>query len=177
MTARVFIGIGSSVAPETNVANALQRLGDTVGVLALSTFFVTPALERPTHPPFVNGVAQVGDLATPSGLKTLLRDVEEAVGRRRGADRFAPREIDLDLLLYGDVVSSTADLPLPHPDVTARRFVALPLLELAPDLVLPGAGVPLASLAQALPPYPMKPLVQLTRELRRRYVVHGHRQG
>ena len=164
--ARVFVGVGSSVEPAAHVRSALARLHEEVGLVRVSTFYATPALGRPSDPAFVNGVVEVRDRLAPEPLKALLSRIEEAEGRRRGGDRFAPRPIDLDLLLHGDTVSTASGLPLPHPDLTHRRFVALPLLELAPDLVLPGTGLRLAAMADALPPYPMEPLAGLTRELR-----------
>jgi 2-amino-4-hydroxy-6-hydroxymethyldihydropteridine diphosphokinase len=164
--ARVFVGVGSSVAPEAHVRSALARLHEEVGLVGVSTFYATPALGRPSDPPFVNGVVEVRDRLPPAPLKELLTGIEEAEGRRRCGDRFAPRPIDLDLLLHGDTVSTAPGLTLPHPDVTRRRFVALPLLELAPDLVLPGSGLRLASMTETMPPYPMEPLTGITRELR-----------
>jgi 2-amino-4-hydroxy-6-hydroxymethyldihydropteridine diphosphokinase len=161
--ALVFVGVGSNVDPEVHVRRALLRLHEAVGVLGVSTFYATPALGRPSDPPFVNGVVEVGDRLAPGPLKELLSRIEEAEGRRRSGDRYAPRPIDLDLLLHGDAVSSAPGLRLPHPDVDARRFVALPLLELAPDLVLPGSGLRLASIVEELPAYPMEPLQELTR--------------
>ncbi len=80
------------------------------------------------------------------------------VGRERTADRYAPRTVDLDLLLYGDRVT--------HPDIRERPFVAIPLLELAPDLILPDSGKALRSIVDSLPRYPMEPLADLTRRLR-----------
>jgi 2-amino-4-hydroxy-6-hydroxymethyldihydropteridine diphosphokinase len=163
---RVFVGVGSNVEPEAHVRRALARLGEAVGVLGVSTFYATPALGRPADPPFVNGVVQIGDHLAPAPLKALLSSIEDAEGRRRGGDRFAPRPIDLDLLLHGDAVSSAPGPQLPHPDVTGRRFVAIPLLELAPDLVLPGSGVRLASVVETLPAYPMESLPGFTRGLK-----------
>jgi 2-amino-4-hydroxy-6-hydroxymethyldihydropteridine diphosphokinase len=163
---RVFVGVGSNVDPEVHVRRALLRLHEAVGILGVSTFYATPALGRPSDPPFVNGVVEVADRLAPAPLKALLSRIEEAEGRWRGGDRFAPRPIDLDLLLHGDAVSIAPGLRLPHPDVTARRFVALPLLELAPDLVLPGSRLRLAATVDALPAHPMEPLAKLTRELK-----------
>lgn len=162
--ARVFVGVGSSVDPHRHVRSALARLDAAVGVVRVSTFYATPALERPSDPPFVNGVVEVGDRLPPALLGEALRGIEAVEGRRRGGDRWAPRTLDLDLLLHGDAVSIAPRLP--HPDVTRRRFVALPLLELAPDLVLPGSGLRLAAVAAALPPFPMEALAGLTRALR-----------
>jgi 2-amino-4-hydroxy-6-hydroxymethyldihydropteridine diphosphokinase len=116
----------------------------------------------------VNGVVEVRDALPAAELKALLGRIEEAEGRRRAADRFAPRTLDLDLLLWGDLASRDPALPLPHPDVARRRFVAIPLLELAPELVLPGSGTRLADLVDAMPPHPMDPAPELTRALRRR---------
>lgn len=163
---RVFVGVGASLDPRVHVPRALRRLHDAVGLRGVSTFYATPALERPRDPPFVNGVVEVGDRLAPAALKLLLVRIEEEEGRRRSGDRFAPRPIDLDLLLHGDAVAAAPGLRLPHPDVTERRFVALPLLELAPDLVLPGSGVRLASVLEALPDRPMERLGALTRALK-----------
>ena len=169
---RVFVGVGSNVDPEVHVRRALVRLREEVGILGVSTFYETPALGRPSDPPFVNGVVEVGDRLAPAPLKALLSQVEEAEGRRRGGDRFAPRPLDLDLLLHGDRVLSSDALTLPHPDIRSRAFVAIPLLELAPDLALPDSGVALRSIVDSLPPYPMEPLRDLTRRLRSE-VAHG----
>jgi 2-amino-4-hydroxy-6-hydroxymethyldihydropteridine diphosphokinase len=173
---RVFVGVGSSLEPEVHVPAALARLDEAVGLLALSTFYLTPALGRPSDPPFVNGAAEVPDALAAGPLKALLGRIEEAEGRRRGGDRFAPRPIDLDLLLHGDLVSIAPDLPLPHPGVARRRFVALPLLELAPDLELPGSRARLSTLVEAMPAHPMEPMHGLTRYLRRRFLDEP-RQG
>jgi 2-amino-4-hydroxy-6-hydroxymethyldihydropteridine diphosphokinase len=164
--ARVFVGVGSNIEPEEHVRAALARLHEAVGLVQVSTFYATPALGRPSDPMFVNGVVEIRDRLPPLLLKEVLSFVEEAEGRRRGGDRFAPRPIDLDLLLHGDTLSTAPGLALPHPDISRRRFVALPLLELVPELVLPGAGLHLAAIVGGLPPHPMEPLPLLTRELR-----------
>ncbi len=173
---RVFVGVGSSVEPEVHVPRALARLDEAVGLLGVSTFYSTPAVGRPADPPFVNGVVEVRDALPAAPLKALLGRIEESEGRRRGPDRLAPRTIDLDLLIHGETVSTAPELPLPHPDVTARRFVALPVLELAPELRLPGSGVRLSAIVEALPPYPMEPIPGLTRMLKRT-ISNGRSQG
>jgi 2-amino-4-hydroxy-6-hydroxymethyldihydropteridine diphosphokinase len=169
---RVFVGIGSNIAPELHVPRALARLDEAVGVVAVSTFYVTPPLGRPADPPFMNGVVEVRDTLAAAPLKVLLGRIELDEGRRRGSDRFAPRPIDLDLLLHDDLVSTVP--PLPHPDVTTRRFVAVALLELEPSLTLPGSGVRLSAIVEALPPWSMEPAVRLTRSLRERF-TNGRR--
>ncbi len=174
MTSRVFVGVGSNVDAELHVPLALAHLDDAVGLLRVSTFYATPPVARPDDPPFVNGVVEVRDTLAAAPLKAMLGRIEAGEGRRRASDRFARRTIDLDLLLHGDAVSTAP--PLPHPDVAARRFVAVPLLELAPELRLPGPGLPLAAIVEALPPYPMQALPELTRRLRER-LADGHGQG
>jgi len=163
---RVFVAVGSNLDPEENVRRALRLLDGEVGILGVSTFYRTPALGRPEDPPYVNGVVEVGDSLGPRDLKTLLQRTEQALGRTRSDDRYAPRPMDLDLLLYGDQVSSSEGLMLPHPDIRERRFVTLPLLELAPDLTLPDSSTALRSVVGSLPPHPMEPLHDFTTRLR-----------
>jgi 2-amino-4-hydroxy-6-hydroxymethyldihydropteridine diphosphokinase len=169
---RVFVGVGSNVDPEDNVVRALRLLDTELGVRGVSTFYRTPALERPLDPSFVNGVIEVGDALGPLETRALLKRLERTLGRTRPDDRYGPRTLDLDLLFHGDQVLASDALRLPHPDIGTRAFVAVPLLELAPDLILPGSGTPLRSIVESLPPYPMEPLRDLTRRLRSE-VTHG----
>ena len=169
---RVFVAVGSNVAPEENVTRALRLLDGEIGILGVSTFYRTPALDRPEDPPYVNGVIEVGDSLGPQDLKRLLQQTEQVVGRERVADRYASRTMDLDLLIYGDQVSTSGGLTLPHPDIRERPFVAIPLLELAPDLTLPDSKTELRSVAGSLPSYPMEPLRDFTSRLRTE-VRHG----
>lgn len=96
----------------------------------------------------------------------MLRTIEAALGRRRSADKYASRTIDLDLLLYDEYVLSNNELSLPDPDIMERAFIAVPLYELAPDLVLPGSGIPIRQLAKQFSAENMKPLHEYTRRLR-----------
>ena len=169
---RVFVSVGSNIDPEANVVRGLRLLDAEVGVRSVSTFYRTPALNRPQDPPFANGVIELGDALGPLEMKTLLQRVERTLGREHSSNRYAPRTLDLDLLLHGDQVLSSNALTLPHPDIRDRAFVAIPLLEIAPDLVLPDSGMTLRSIVDSLPPYPMDPLRDLTRRLREE-VGHG----
>jgi 2-amino-4-hydroxy-6-hydroxymethyldihydropteridine diphosphokinase len=85
-------------------------------------------------------VAQVSTTLPPRALLDSLLAVECRLGRTRDGPRFGPRTIDLDLLLYGDEILSEPGLEVPHPRLHERRFVLEPLVELAPDLVVPGRG-------------------------------------
>jgi dihydroneopterin aldolase/2-amino-4-hydroxy-6-hydroxymethyldihydropteridine diphosphokinase len=173
---RVFVAVGSNVAPEGNVTRALRMLEAEIGILGISTFYRTAALHRPQDPSYVNGVVEVSDALGPLDLKEQLQRIELAVGRERAADRYAPRTVDLDLVLYGDQVSSLDGLRLPHPDIRERRFVAIPLLELAPDLILPDSATALRAVVSSLPPCSMEPLRDFTRRLRTE-VGHGSAEG
>jgi 2-amino-4-hydroxy-6-hydroxymethyldihydropteridine diphosphokinase len=97
--------------------------------------------------PFLNGAVQVATELGPRELLERLLDIEQRLGRVR-AERFGPRTIDLDLLLYGDEVLDEPGLTLPHPRLHERRFALEPLAELAPDLVVPGRGEVSALLAK-----------------------------
>src|SRR5215471_6247582 len=163
---RVFVSVGSNVDPETNVKRAIHLLQPELGVRAISTFYRTPALKRPADPPFVNGVVEVGDALGPLEVKKRLRQIEQSLGRERTADRFAPRTMDLDLIIYGDEVISSGELTLPHPDIVERPFVAIPLLELAPDLILPDSRKLLRSLVSSMAPSPPKRRSSVTRQMR-----------
>jgi 2-amino-4-hydroxy-6-hydroxymethyldihydropteridine diphosphokinase len=128
-TARAYIAVGSNIHPMDNVPAAAGMLRRISGVrlLASSRFWQTGPMGRTDQPDFVNGAWAIStDLDIPT-LKSHLRDVEERLGRRRSADRNAPRTLDLDLVLYGTTVDPA--LSLPHPDL-ARPFVYGPVMEL-----------------------------------------------
>ncbi|MHB8059999.1 MAG: 2-amino-4-hydroxy-6-hydroxymethyldihydropteridine diphosphokinase, partial [Gaiellaceae bacterium] len=144
MSVRAFIAVGSNVEAERNVAAALELLGQRVRVAAISRFYWTPALGAPdSSPDFLNGVVELETELEPRELKrSVLLEVEGELGRERGAEKFAPRTIDLDLVLQGDVVCNEEGLVLPSPEILERPFIALPLLELEPELVEPGDDRP-----------------------------------
>jgi len=110
----------------------------------------------------------------PAQLKwQVLRPIEAALGRRRGADRYAARTIDLDLLLCDDYASREADLTLPDPSIRARAFVALPLQELSPGLTLPGSGVSIREIARGFAAAELQALPDYTRRLRQEFLGPG----
>lgn len=127
--------------PRKNIPEALTRLAESMAITGVSTFYCTPALNRPEQPDYLNGVVAVTCSMTPRDLKfEILRPIEASLGRMRNADRYAARPIDLDILIYGDLVVNEPDLCIPDPDLRERAFLAAGLLELAPDLVLPDSG-------------------------------------
>ncbi|MHB9134518.1 MAG: 2-amino-4-hydroxy-6-hydroxymethyldihydropteridine diphosphokinase [Armatimonadota bacterium] len=172
-----YIAIGSNIHPEDNVHRALLLLARRVRITGISTFYRTAPLGNPGQQAFYNGVVAVETDIPPEALKyQVLRKIEEESGRRRTADKYAPRTIDLDLLLYDDLLLNTETLILPDPDIAARPFLAIPLCELDPARVLPGAGKTLREIAAALPDQEMEPLTAFTAALRED-IRHEYYQG
>lgn len=164
-----YVGVGSNIDPEAHIPAALIAVDEAPGtrVTGVSTFYRTLPVGAPDTADFYNGVVALRTSLSAQELSALLGVVELRCGRRPSADRHAPRTIDLDLLLYGDRESRVAEMVLPHPDIPLRAFVALPLLELAPDLVLPGPAGPLATWAAAFDGPPGEPLPDFSAALRR----------
>ncbi len=174
--ARVFISIGSNIDPETNVRSAVLRLASAVRLTAISTVYHTEPVGPPGQPWFYNCVVEIQTGLAPRELKfQLLRRIEGELGRTRGSDKFAARTIDLDLILYDELVMITTDLALPDPDIPQRPFLAIPLHELAPGLILPGSGLRIQEAAASLSPNAMKPLSAFTERLRKEF-LHDRKQ-
>ena len=166
--ARVFIAFGSNIEPEKNIRQALQLLKRALRLQQISTVYRTPPLLHPEQPPFYNGVLLAETDLPPAELKhAVLQPIEAELGRRRSEDKFAPRTIDLDLLLYNDLVIETPDLIVPDPEITRRPFLARPLAELVPDLLLPGTQQPIAVVAADFAHHALEPLVEFTKALRK----------
>jgi 2-amino-4-hydroxy-6-hydroxymethyldihydropteridine diphosphokinase len=137
-----FIGIGSNLGDrETYLRRALEQLGSEEGleVVAVSELRETEPVGPVEQGPFLNGAVQIRTGLPARKLLERLLAIEERLGRVRG-ERYGPRTIDLDLLLYGDEELDEPGLTVPHPRLHERRFALEPLAELAPDLVVPGRG-------------------------------------
>lgn len=164
----VYVAVGSNIDPEANVRRALELLAKSLPLKAVSTFYWTPAIDRPEQPDYLNGVIRIQTGHPPGRLRDLLREVEHALGRVRTEDPYAARTIDLDILLYGEAIVSDGGLEIPDPDILARPFLAAGLLELDPELRLPGAGEKLSrqtnAIAAALTDAP-----KISRELKEKY--------
>jgi dihydroneopterin aldolase/2-amino-4-hydroxy-6-hydroxymethyldihydropteridine diphosphokinase len=166
--ARAFISIGSNIDPETNVRDAILRLRSTARIRAISTVYRTEPVGPPGQPVFYNCVAEIETDLGPRDLKfQVLRRIESELGRVRGTDRFAARAIDLDLVLYDDLVMTAEDLTLPDPDIPRRPFLAISLAELAPGLILPGSGRNISETALTQPRTGMAPLENYTERVRK----------
>ncbi len=162
-----YIAFGANLDPEKNIEAALNQLATAVRVYAISTVVRTPAVARPEQPDYLNGVVAIETAAFPRALKfSVLRGIEQALGRVRSAVKDAPRPIDLDLLLYGRRCVAEEGLVLPDPDIRRRAFVAGPLLELAPDLTLPDTGEALRAIVDEKEVQALCPEMALTQRLR-----------
>jgi 2-amino-4-hydroxy-6-hydroxymethyldihydropteridine diphosphokinase len=165
-THTVYIGIGANLVPADNIPAGLRRLAASVRIEALSTFYETEPIGRPGQPKYYNGVCRAATGLEPRRLlNDILHPIEAAMGRVRTADRYAARPLDLDLLLWDDAVRDEPGLRLPHPEILARPFVALLLLELDPHLRLPGHKRPLAEEAANLTHDAMRPLPDFSERL------------
>jgi 2-amino-4-hydroxy-6-hydroxymethyldihydropteridine diphosphokinase len=140
--ANAFVGIGSNLGDrEDHLRRAVELLAaeDAISVLASSQLRETEPVGPVAQGPFLNGAVQVETELAPRALLERLLAIEERLGRVR-RERFGPRTIDLDLLVYEDAVVDEPGLTLPHPLLHERRFALEPLAELAPDLEIPGRG-------------------------------------
>ena len=161
MTVRAYIGLGSNLAEPTR---QIQQAIDALAVLPLSKLVARSALYRSAalsspelshaddnepQADYLNAVAAIDTALAAHALLALLLQIEQTQGRVRSGQRWAARTLDLDLLLFGDLTLSTAELTLPHYALTERAFVVLPLHEIAAELRLPD-GTEIAALAALL---------------------------
>lgn len=157
---RAFIGLGSNVGDgpaQLDLAISLLRQKPELDVLRVSSYYRTAPWGRTDQADFVNAVAELEtDLSAESLLAELL-ECEISMGRSRDSGRWGPRPIDLDLLLCGSQVLKTSRLVLPHPRMHERAFVLVPLLELEPEVTIPGLGEASACL-EKLPDQPVERL-------------------
>lgn len=153
---QAYIALGSNLQqPRRQVEQALDQLAQLpqTRLLQQSSLYRTAPLDHNNHrseqPEFINAVAQAETGLAPLALLRALLAIEDRHGRERPY-RNAPRVLDMDLLLYDEVIMNTAELTLPHPRMFERGFVLLPLAEIAPELNIAGHGT-ITALARACP--------------------------
>lgn len=143
-----FICLGSNIERELNYPEALKRLRALGKLTAVSPVYNTAAVGGDANTPrFYNGAAQLETDLSPHALRNALREIEHEMGRVRTADKYAPRPIDLDLVLYGEAMIDDGELKLPDPQIFERAFMARALAHVNPDYVIPPDGPTLAELA------------------------------
>ncbi len=137
----VYIGLGSNIDnPVMQIHEAVERIKETPGVVfkRLSNLYQSTPLGPQDQPDFVNAVAEIETNLSARGLLAFLQRIEDTQKRDRSAERWGPRTIDLDILLFGDERVESSDLSIPHVGLKERAFVVYPLSEIAPQLTLPG---------------------------------------
>lgn len=137
--ARVYVSIGSNIDRSRNIRAALDALAARFSNLAQSQVYESIAVGF-AGDPFYNLVAAFDAEETPQEIVRVLHGIEERQGRERGGERFAPRTLDIDLLLYDDLCMREGKLVLPRDEITRYAFVLRPLAELAPELRHPVSG-------------------------------------
>ena len=144
MSVRAFVGLGGNVGEVAAAfASAVAQLGalPRTQVPGVSRSYRTPAWGLAAQPDFLNAVALLDTQLPARELLEALFAIERAHGRDRAREqRWGPRTLDLDLLLYGEDVIDVDGLTVPHPRIAERAFVLVPLAEIAPDAVIPGHG-------------------------------------
>jgi len=143
MSHRAFIALGSNLKdPASQVSSALRELEDLpeTHLVKASSLYRTTPVGYDNQPDFINAVAEVTTGLAPLTLLHALLTLENSHGRERPFPN-APRVLDLDLLLYDDLIMQTTELTLPHPRMHVRGFVLFPLAEIAPNLEILGQGL------------------------------------
>jgi 2-amino-4-hydroxy-6-hydroxymethyldihydropteridine diphosphokinase len=145
----VFLGLGSNLGNRArNIYGALRHLGSSLALGEISRLYETEPVGLADQPWFLNLVCRGGTELEPLQLLAFAKRIERSMGRKEGV-RFGPRVVDIDLLLYDDLVLETDELQIPHPRLHERGFVLIPLKELAPDLVHPRLGQTVSELSDA----------------------------
>lgn len=145
---RVFIALGANLNQPLAQIKAAQAALTKLAYpnrIVHSPLYQSQPMGPADQPCFINGVSMFDTELSPLALLDALQAIEQQQGRVRKVERWGPRTLDLDMLLYGDIIYEDERLTLPHYDMKQRAFVLYPLADLAPDLVLP-CGTPLAQL-------------------------------
>lgn len=147
------LAIGSDLDPDANVPRALDLLRRRFEVVAVSPSYRTPAVGGSgPRPDFVNLAVRIRTDCPPRALREACRRIEDACGRRRTADRDAPRTLDVDIAMLGDLVADLGGWRIPDPHLATRAHVLVPCADVAPEILHPVTGRTLAAMCAAFPP-------------------------
>ena len=156
----VYIGLGSNLCdPVVQVTTALEELNaipDT-NLLVISSMYISKPIGPSGQPDYINAVAKISTKLSPQDLLSELQRIEQEHQRQRKGQRWGPRTLDLDIILFGNLQMDTKILQIPHCGVSEREFVLIPLQELQADLIIPGRGK-VEDLIKKLPPYKLSKL-------------------
>ena len=145
-----YLGLGSNMGNrQDNLEKALAFLSQRLRIKNVSSIYETEPVGNVNQPRFLNLVCEVHTGLTPMALLTLGKGIESKLGRISGK-RNAPRTIDIDILFYGDQIIETPELVIPHPRLTERAFVLVPLAQIVPDLVHPVNGKTIKELLKGI---------------------------
>lgn len=139
ISVRAYLGLGANMGePKTALKSALSALNDhpQIAVRRVSSLYLTAPIGDTAQPDFLNAVAEIETELPPEGLLAATLHIENLLGRKR-TNKWGPRVIDIDVLLYAGQAISSGELSIPHPRMYERAFVLVPLAELAPDLEIP----------------------------------------
>ena len=140
---RVFLSLGGNIGDPAKAMGSALRMLDadaSTSVVAVSALYRTPPWGKLDQPDFLNAAAEVATILTPRALLDLCLSAERKLKRVRG-ERWGPRLVDIDILLFGDRVIREAGLDIPHPRMLERAFALVPLAEIGPELVLAGKSL------------------------------------
>jgi 2-amino-4-hydroxy-6-hydroxymethyldihydropteridine diphosphokinase len=136
---KVYLGLGSSMGDrEDFLRKAVALLGQACGpIIDVSPVYVTGPVGFESEHDFLNMVIMLQTDIIPAGLVKTVLELEASLGRIRGRERYSPRTIDIDILLYGDEIIDEPSVTIPHPRMHERRFVLVPLNDIAPEVIHP----------------------------------------
>jgi 2-amino-4-hydroxy-6-hydroxymethyldihydropteridine diphosphokinase len=145
-----YLGLGANLGDRAaNMRNAVRMLGRLSEVTSVSSLYETDPV-GPEQPRFYNAACKIETDLSPREVLALVKEIEREVGRSPGGERWGPREIDIDILLFGDQVVDENGLAIPHPRMLERGFVMVPLAEIAADVRFPGREETIGELAANL---------------------------
>lgn len=146
----IYLSLGSNIRPEENLKEAVQALANLTNLLAVSSVWETRPLGRTDQPNFLNAGAVVETgLTLEQFKKKVIASIEQSLGRVRSADKYAPRPIDIDMILFNQEIFDLDNRHIPDPELLERPFVVIPLAEIAPDYRHPETGQTLAEIARS----------------------------